>query len=91
MAIRIQAISKPDGDDRYEAITHYWADNTDGELQGFEREWFIDYLDRKSTHAYVSEDGDEAICDVKENDRIRFLQTRADASEKNNLLSLPRK
>lgn len=91
MAIRIQAITKPAGDDRYEAISHYWANNTSSELQAFEREWFINYLAEKQTYAYVSEDGDEAVCDVKNNGNIRFLQTRADASEANNLLSLPRK
>ncbi len=91
MAIRIQAITKPAGDDRYEAISHYWASNTKGVLEGFERAWFIDYLEREKTSAYVSEDGDIAVCDIKDNGHIRFLQTRADASQANNLLSLPRK
>jgi len=91
MAIRIQAITKPAGDDRYEAISHYWAENSNGVLEGYEREWFISYLEKNKTYSYVSEDNDKAVCDVKENDRIRFLQTRADASEANNLLSLPRK
>lgn len=91
MAIRIQAITKPAGDDRYEAISHYWAKNTSDVLQGFEREWFINYLSEKQTYAYVSEDGNEAVCDVKNNGHIRFLQTRADASRVNNLLRLPRK
>lgn len=91
MAIRIQAITKPAGDDRYEAISHYWANNTKGVLECFERVWFISYLERENTSAYVSEDGDKAICDIKDNGHIRFLQTRADASQANNLLSLPRK
>ena len=91
MAIRIQAITKPAGDDRYEATSHYWANNTSDELQAFERKWFIDYLDEKQTYAYVSEDGDKAVCDVKSNGHIHFLQTQADASQANNLLSLPRK
>lgn len=91
MSVRIRAITKPAGDDHYEAISHYWANNDKGMLTKFEREWFINWLTQNSTYAYVSEDGDTAICDVKNNGHIRFLQTRADASEVNNLLSLPRK
>jgi len=91
MGVRIKAITKPEGDERYEAITHYWADNDKGVLTPFAREWFIDWLDTNKTYAYVSEDGTEAVCDVKNNGHIRFLQTRADASRANNLLSLPRK
>ncbi len=91
MSVRIRAITKPDNDDRYEAISHYWANNDKGVLTSFEREWLINWLQEHSTYAYVSEDGDTAVCDVKSNDRIRFLQTRADASDANNLLSLPRR
>lgn len=90
MAIRIQAITKPAGDERYEAISHYWT-TSKGELTKFEREWLINWLEDNKTYAYVSEDGNEAICDIKNNGHIRFLQTRADASQANNLLSLPRK
>lgn len=89
MPIRITHVRKPDRDNRYEANSHYGANNTDGELQAFERDRFIKWLEDNSTYAYVSEDGNEAICDVKDNGNIRFLQTRADASEVNNLLSLP--
>jgi hypothetical protein len=91
MALRIRAITKPVGDDRYEAITHYWANNDKGVLTSFEREWLISWLEKNSTYAYVAEDGDQAVCDVKSNEHIRFLQTRPDASTKNNLLNLPRK
>lgn len=91
MGLRIQAITKPEGDERYEAITHYWANNTNGVLTAFERERLITWLEANSTYAYVSEDGNVAICDIKDNGHIRFLQTRADASRANNLLSLPRK
>lgn len=91
MAVRIKAITKPVGDDRYEAISHYWANNSSGELTGFERSWLINWLEVNGTYAYVSEDGDKAVCDIKDNGRIRFLQTRPDASEANNLLELPRK
>jgi hypothetical protein len=91
MGIRIQAITKPAGDDRYEAISHYWANNDKGVLTSFEREWFINWLETNKSYAYVSEDGNEAVCDIKSNGHVRFLQTRADASTANNLLSLPRK
>ncbi|MGB4768035.1 MAG: DUF3892 domain-containing protein [Candidatus Saccharimonas sp.] len=91
MPIRIRAITKPVEADRYEAISHYWANNDNSVLTKFEREWFIHWLKDNSTYAYVSEDGDTAVCDVKNNGHINFLQTRADASEKNNLLNLPRR
>ena len=91
MAVRIRAITKPEDDERYEAISHYWANNDRGVLIPLERNWFIDWLDANGTYAFVSEDGDEARCDVKYNGHIRFLQTRADASRANNLLNLPRK
>ena len=91
MSVQIRAITKPAGDDRYEAISHYWANNDKGVLTQFEREWLINWLGQHSTYAYVSEDGSTAVCDVKNNGNIRFLQTRPDASSANNLLSLPRK
>lgn len=91
MSVRIRAITKPADDDRYEAISHYWAHNDKGVLTSFEREWLIRWLKDNDTYAYVSEDSNTAVCDVKYNGSIHFLQTRADASEKNNLLSLPRK
>lgn len=91
MGVQIKAITKPVGDERYEAISHYWANNDKGVLTPFERDWFIGWLGSNNTYAYVSEDGDSARCDVKDNGQIRFLQTRADASQANNLLSLPRK
>jgi len=90
MAIRITHIRKPDRDSRYEAISHYGTHDTQsGNFQTFEREWFIHWLEDNKTYAYVSEDGDKAVCDIKNNGNIRFLQTQADASEANNLLSLP--
>lgn len=89
MAIRITHVRKPDRDNRYEAISHYGANNASGQLQAFEREWFIKWLEANNTYAYVSEDGDNAICDIKDNGHIRFLQTRPDASGANNLLRLP--
>lgn len=90
MAIRITHIRKPDRDNRYEAISHYGtSDTTDGRFAAIERESFIRQLKEKNTYAYVSEDGDSAICDIKDNGNIHFLQTRPDASEANNLLSLP--
>lgn len=90
MAIRITHIRKPDRDDRYEAISHYGTSDTkSGKLEIFEREWLIKWLKDNNSYAYVSEDGDEAKCEFKSNGRINYLQTRADASERNNLLSLP--
>ncbi len=89
MPIRITHVRKPDRDNRYEAISHYGANNTDGKLQAFERERFIKWLEENNTYAYVSEDGNTAVCDIKGSGNIRFLQTRPDASEANNLLSLP--
>lgn len=91
MGVQIKAITKPEGDERYEAISHYWANNKDGVLTPFERSWLISWLDTNNTYAFVSEDGDEAHCDIRDNGCIRYLQTRADASRANNLLSLPRK
>jgi hypothetical protein len=90
MGIRITHIRKPDRDNRYEAISHYGTSDTkSGAFVVFEREWFIEWLEDNSTYAYVSEDGNTAICDIKNNGNIRFLQTRPDASAANNLLSLP--
>lgn len=90
MAIRITHIRKPDRDNRYEAISHYGTSDTkSGSFAIFEREWFIEWLGNNNMYAYVSEDGDTAVCDIKSNGHIRFLQTRPDASAANNLLSLP--
>ena len=49
MAVRIRAITKPEGDERYEAISHYWANNDRGVLIPLERNWFIDWLDANGT------------------------------------------
>jgi len=89
MSARITHIRKPDRDNRFEAISHYGQLQKDGKVHIFEREWFIDWLKTNNTYAYVNEDGNEAVCDIKDNGRIRYLQTRPDASEENNLLSLP--
>ena len=90
MAIRITHIRKLDRDNRYEAISHYGtSDTTDGSFAAIEREWFIKQLEGKNTYAYVSQDGNTADCDIKNSGNVRFLQTRPDASEANNLLSLP--
>ena len=90
MAIRITHIRKPDRDNRYEAISHYGtSDTTDGTFGVIERASLISQLETNGLYAYVSEDGNQAICDIKDNGNIRFLQTRPDASEANNLLSLP--
>lgn len=90
MPIRITHIRKPNRDNRYEAISHYGtSDTTDGRFTVIERESFIRQLQEKNEYAYVSEDGDSSICDIKDNGNIHFLQTRPDASEANNLLSLP--
>ena len=90
MGIRITHIRKPDRDNRYEAISHYGtSDTTDGTFSVIERKSLISQLEAKGLYAYVSEDGNQAICDIKDNGNIRFLQTRPDASETNNLLSLP--
>lgn len=90
MPVRVTHIRKPDRDNRYEAISHYGtSDTTDGTFACIERESFIRQIENIGTYAYVSEDGNTAVCDVKNNGSIRFLQTRPDASEANNLLNLP--
>lgn len=90
MGIRITRVRKPDRDNTHEAISHYGTSNTtDGKFAAIERESLISQLEANGLYAYVSEDGNEAICDIKNNGGIRFLQTRPDASEANNLLSLP--
>ena len=89
MAARITHIRKPDRDDRYSAITHYGQLQEDGKVHVFGREWFINWLESNKTYAYVNEDGDDAVCDIKDNGHIRYLQTRPDASTENNLLNLP--
>ena len=92
MGIRITHIRKPDSDNRYEAISHYGtSDTSDSTFAMIERESLISQLETKGLYAYVSEDGNQAICDIKHNGHIRFLQTRPDASAANNLLSLPQR
>ncbi len=89
MSVRITHIRKPDRDNRYEAISHYGVPKSGRELGIHERSYLIKWLEDHKQQAYVSEDGDVAWCDIKNNGHIRFLQTRPDASEANNLLSLP--
>lgn len=89
MAARITHVDKPDRDSPVEAITRYGQSADNSTVNWFDREKFIDWLIANRTYAFVSEDGTSAVCDIKNHGNVRFLQTRADASQANNLLSLP--
>lgn len=89
MSERITHIRKPDRDNRNEAITHYGQRQPNGTVDVYEREAFIKYLVDHSEKAYVNEDGKGAWCKIMNNGHIRYLQTEADSTSVNNLLSLP--
>jgi hypothetical protein len=89
MSERITHIRKPDRDNRHEAIVAYGQQQSNGTVEVYEREAFIDYLIKHNERAYVNEDGKGAWCKIMNNGHIRYLQTEADSTSVNNLLNLP--
>lgn len=90
MSLEITAIRKHNPQDSHEAVSHYgWRkqNNTTGIDT---REDVISYLERNKEKAYVA-DGvvSKVWCDIRDNGRIKYLQTYADGKWSNNLLSLP--
>lgn len=89
MSQRITHIRKPDRYSTHEAISHYGQRQPNGTIVVHERETFIKLLIANREQAYVNEDGKGAWCDIKDNGRIKYLQTEADSTSVNNLLNLP--
>ncbi len=89
MTIQITHIRKPNPSSLHEAISHYGCQKNDGTLGIYEREYFIKWLEDNSAKAYVSQNGNVTWCEIRNNGRIKYLQTHADGQWSNNLLSLP--
>ena len=95
--LRITGIRKDNGnhDNPYEAVEAYrWEQpgTTNGAIS--DRATVVSWVDRgyncNKVQTYVQEETPRADCFVNESARgTRFLQTKPDATEKNNLLDLP--
>lgn len=95
--IEITGIRKDNGnhDNPHEAIEFYrWVEPTTGNTDTTRRQEVVSWLDNgingQTVVAYVQRVTPRAYCFVNESVRgTRFLQTRADTTELNNLLRLP--
>lgn len=90
MEIKIIAIKKDNGnhDNPHEAISHFkWVKpNTNG-AHVHSREAIVEFLE-EGGEAYVETGGRRAYCAVRDNGRIKYVQTHSDGYYNNNLLSL---
>lgn len=92
MALQITGIRKPGGaHNAHEAISHYrWRKDSNGETGIDTRMDVINYLERNNEKAYVSVGGRTAWCGIRVNSHgTKYLQTYADSTYNDNLLSLP--
>lgn len=95
--IKITGIRKDNGnhDNPHEAVEAYrWVQPGAGRGDITSRRTVVGWLDNgyngEKVHAYVEQTLPRAYCDVKQSlYGTRFLQTRSDAVQGNNLLSLP--
>jgi hypothetical protein len=92
MEIRITCINKDQGNhtNEHEGITHYGWLVPNGNSGKFNRTQMVDWLDKKNK-AYVQSGLKKAYCYVRTNpkDSVKFVQTYADSTYSDNLLSLP--
>lgn len=89
MSIRITHIRKPNPQSPHDAISHYGTPKGDGTLGIHEREAFIKWLEDNKEKAYVSVGSNTVWCGIRNNGHIKYLQTYADNTWSDNLLSLP--
>lgn len=95
--IRITGIRKDNGnhDNPFEAVEAYrWEQPGTSNGAITNRSTVVGWVDNgyngSKVLAYVQEEAPKAECFVNESSRgTRFLQTKPDATEKNNLLNLP--
>lgn len=95
--IEITGIRKDNGnhDNPYEAVEAYrWVQKSTGKGATTDRQTVVGWLDNgingMAVTAYVHRVDPRANCYVNQSERgTRFLQTRPDATEANNLLRLP--
>jgi hypothetical protein len=95
--IEIIGIRKDNGNHHnpYEAVEAYqWKQHSTGRTDITSRDtvvrWLSDGIGGESVQAYVHRVDPVAYCYINTSQRgKRFLQTRADATEENNLLNLP--
>lgn len=93
MPRRIIGIRKPYGTNYAEDAISDYKYISDGSAIQYEisRNGMILWLDNNfGAYAYVQDGNKQIRCEIKNNGRIRFLQTISDGKEKNNLLELPR-
>ena len=90
--IEITGIRKDNGnhDNPYEAVEFYrWIQHGTSNAGITPRTTVVNWVDN-GVNAYVNRVNPKAYCFVNKSGRgTRFLQTRADATEDNNLLRLP--
>lgn len=89
MSLQITHIRKPNPQSPHEAISHYGSPKKDGTLGIYEREFLIKWLEDNKVNAYVADGADKVQCQIRDNGRIKYLQTVADKTWTDNLLALP--
>ncbi len=91
MALEITGIRKPEPNDPHEAISHYrWHDDDDNTNGIDERTALIKWMEDNKVDAYVANGSGKVWCAIRENKYgTKYLQTYADKTWNDNLLSLP--
>jgi hypothetical protein len=88
--VRIIAIRKDGGNHQnpHEAITNFKYVKSDNSTWSCERWQMVSFLEA-GNEAYVSSGYNRVYCYVRDNGRIKFVQTHSDGQPSNNLLNLP--
>ncbi len=91
MTVQIICISKDNGNHHaHDAITHYhWVGDPNAPAGWiYTRDHMVKFLEDGNS-AYVSDGTTKAFCQVRDNGRIKYLQTVRDNKYTDNLLELP--
>ena len=87
--IRIQCINKTDRYNAYERIRNIGGINDDGSRWKLPLNDAINYIENGTYSFYVSQGGATVDVIVASNNGYKYLKTRNDDLQPNNLLSLP--
>ncbi len=89
MSNRVTCIKKPNTHSPLEHITHLGGTTEDGRVWNETRESVIQKIRAGNYHFHVVAGGYDVQVEVAERNGVAYVKTKPDATQKDNLLSLP--